>query len=538
MYETDWLKNEADLIGAALALGARTVPGWSEEEEQLALKGATSRLNKRSTDGLIREIQSGHDPLGSAFSQIRSPQCRRPLGATYTPEAIVSAMVRWAERQDAAPVRIIDAGAGSARFLLAAGGRLKCSQLIGVELDALAAMLARANLAACGFAARSLVLVENYLSTVLTPTAGATLFIGNPPYVRHHQIPLNWKIWLRSKAKQLGYDASQLSGMHVYFFLATALKSRPGDFGVFVTAAEWLDVNYGRLLRELFLNELGGTSLTVIEPTAQPFEGTAATAAVATFQIGSRLQRIGVSRVAATKMLVDLSGGQQIHRGRLESQVRWSHLMRTRQPIPGGFVELGELCRVHRGQVTGANDVWIAGEHSQSLPSSVLFRTVTRARELFRADGVLRDSACLRDVIDLPADLDSLAEDDKRTVLRFLRYAKEAGAASGYIARNRKAWWCVGLRSPAPVLATYMARRPPAFVRNLVGARHLNIAHGLYPREELSAATLDSLAKFLSAGVSVSEGRTYAGGLTKFEPREMERLIVPSPALLQSTVSQ
>jgi len=29
--------------------------------------------------------------------------------------------------------------------------------------------------------------------------------------------------------------------------------------------------------------------------------------------------------------------------------------------------------------------------------------------------------------------------------------------------------------------------------------------------------------------VSVQDGRTYAGGLTKFEPREMERLTIPNP---------
>ncbi|MCC7542806.1 MAG: hypothetical protein IT379_41710 [Deltaproteobacteria bacterium] len=28
-------------------------------------------------------------------------------------------------------------------------------------------------------------------------------------------------------------------------------SARPGDHGAYVTAAEWLDVNYGRLVREL-----------------------------------------------------------------------------------------------------------------------------------------------------------------------------------------------------------------------------------------------------------------------------------------------
>ena len=66
---------------------------------------------------------------------------------------------------------------------------------------------------------------------------------------------------------------------------------------------------------------------------------------------------------------------------------------------------------------------------------------------------------------------------------RFLRIAKKDGAHAGYIASHRKAWWAVGLRRPAPILATYMARRAPVFTRNLALARHINVAHGLYPRE-------------------------------------------------------
>jgi adenine-specific DNA-methyltransferase len=37
--------------------------------------------------------------------------------------------------------------------------------------------------------------------------------------------------------------------------------------------------------------------------------------------------------------------------------------------------------------------------------------------------------------------------------------------------------------------------------------------------------------------VRLDEGRTYAGGLTKFEPREMERLLVPDPSALERSDS-
>jgi hypothetical protein len=135
-------------------------------------------------------------------------------------------------------------------------------------------------------------------------------------------------------------------------------------------------------------------------------------------------------------------------------------------------------------------------------------------------------------VIDLPIDLSSLCDTDRERVEIFLRRAILAGADRPYVARNRKAWWAVGLRPPAPILATYMARRPPAFVLNTASARHLNIAHGLYPRGSVDAALLRGLVKYLAANGAVDGGRTYAGGLTKFEPREMERIPVPPPEQL------
>jgi adenine-specific DNA-methyltransferase len=158
--------------------------------------------------------------------------------------------------------------------------------------------------------------------------------------------------------------------------------------------------------------------------------------------------------------------------------------------------------------------------------------TVTRAREIIEAGEDLIDASSLRRVIDLPECLDVLDDHERREVDSFLRVAQRLGGDRGYVAQNRKAWWSVGLRKPAPILATYMARRPPGFVLNNVEARHLNIAHGLYPREPFAPPVLRALVGFLSKNIDSAMGRTYAGGLTKFEPREMERVLVPTPDVL------
>lgn len=523
------LTSESDLIGVAAALGAPEVAGCSPAESEL-LTGAP-RAAASDADAIRQRILQGEDPLGDALMEIRSPVERRPRGATYTPLGIVEAMVDWAATCGM-PERVVDAGVGSARFLVAAGRRFRSAGLVGVETDPVAALLARANLAAAGLADRAEVILDDYRSVVLPRVRGRTLFLGNPPYVRHHQIGAEWKEWLTREARRLGFRASGLAGLHVHFYLATLLHAQPNDFGVFITAAEWLDVNYGQLVRELFLGGLGGRSILLIEPVARPFPDAASTAAITTFQVGTQAETVSLRRVGRLREVAPLGVGNPVRRDRFAAESRWTHLSRTRREIPAGYVELGELCRVHRGQVTGNNGVWIAGQQSEGLPDSVLFPAVTKARELFHANGRLVSADALRRVIDLPADLDALDQSVRPDVDRFLRWARTMGADSGYIARHRRAWWSVGLRTPPPILATYMARRPPGFVENIAGARYINIAHGIYPREPMSTVAIARLAAHLSANAATARGRVYAGGLMKFEPREMERIVVPGPELL------
>ena len=522
---------KARLIGLALGLGARDVPGWSPSEEVL------TRDSLGAARGVVAEvraqIRAGADPLGESFCRLRSPRQRRKDGAIYTPSCIVRAMLNWAE-DHGDPQRVVDPGTGSGRFAVEAARRFPRASIVAVESDPLAAILARGTLTAAGFRKRARVVTEDYRNLTLPRIAGRTLYVGNPPYVRHHGINATWKAWLTREAAARGYHASQLAGLHVYFFLATLAHATPGDYGSFVTAAEWLDVNYGRLVRELFLGELGGQRIDVIEPTALPFKDAATTAAITCFEVGSKPGSMRFRRVARPRALKRLAGGRRVRRQCVAATSRWSGLTCLAPKIPAGHVELGEICRVHRGQVTGANRIWIAGDHCADLPPRVLFPAVTRARELFEAGTVLADSSRLRRVVDLPRDLSSFNDGERQAITRFMRYARRHGADTSYVATNRKAWWSVGLHDPAPILATYMARRPPAFVRNRAAVRHLNIAHGLYPRERLDDRTLTSLATHLSNATTMRDGRVYAGGLTKFEPREMERILVPAPDRLET----
>jgi SAM-dependent methyltransferase len=455
------------------------------------------------------------------------------MGAVYTPDPIIQSMLNWSADQ-CIPERVVDPGAGSGRYLLAAAKRFPDAQLVGVELDPLAALMLRANIAVHGLTHRATVLVEDFRLVRLPSIEGRTLYLGNPPYVRHHDIGDGWKQWFALSAKTYGIKASKLAGLHIHFFLRALQLAKSGDVGTFITSAEWLDVNYGGALRHLLAEQLGGVAVHVLDARAQPFEGTATTGAITCFKVGEKSEGLRVRSVERLDTLNCLSKGEVVPWERVRNATRWSPLFRPSRAKPEGYVELGELCRVHRGQVTGRNNIWIAGEHASSLPHSVLMPSITKARDLLSAGERLSDAESLRRVIDIPSDLDQLDEAAKRAVVRFLKWAQNQGADASYIAQHRRAWWSVGLKPPAPILSTYMARRAPAFVRNLCGARHINVAHGIYPRQQLSESTLDALASWLRANVITDDGRTYAGGLTKFEPKELERVLVPSLEVLMA----
>jgi adenine-specific DNA-methyltransferase len=523
VQDTAMIKTERQLAAVAAALLGKAK--LSTCERALVPRSGTFQFRKLAS--IRANIRSGDDPLGELFSEIRSPEDRRKRGATYTPNAIVEAMIAWAAAETTPPARIVDPGAGSGRFLMAAAKVFPKAKLIAVDVDPLAALMIRANAAVLGFSNRLSIELVDYRALKLPHVGGPTLFIGNPPYVRHHNIDSKWKKWFAGAARDFGISASGLAGLHMHFFVKTRQLARAGDFGAFITAAEWLDVNYGSVLRHMLADGLGGTALHVIDPKALPFSDTFTTGAITCFRVGRRPDQLTIRMVDSLAKLAPLSAGRGMEWSKLEAASRWSPLFRPGAHARPGEIELGELFRVHRGQVTGCNVAWIAAEQASALPPRFLFPTVTKARELLIAGHTLESSARLRKVIDLPIDLDELTPAERSAVDEFLTWAKRIKADKSFIATHRRAWWSVGLRAPAPILCTYMARRAPAFVRNLAGARLLNIAHGLYPRDPLTERDLMAILMYLRRHTDTTGGRVYAGGLVKFEPKELERIPLP-----------
>lgn len=524
------IKNEAALIGAAAALADGA--GLTDAERLLASRGVPPA--PAALAALRAAIQAGGDPLGDAFGQLRPALIRRALGQVFTPWPIIDHMAAVAA--DGGPfAQAIDCGVGSGRYLRAAARRFPNARLVGIDVDPLCLLLARASLAADGLTERVHLILGDFRDADLPDAAlsggnGARLFIGNPPYVRHHDIGEAWKAWYAASVTAHGLPRpSKLAGLHLHFFARVAELARPGDLGVFVTAAEWLDTAYGAALRRLLLGPLGGRSVTTVAAAAQPFPGALATAAVTVFAPGRPSDGLTIGEAADIAGLADAPAAHYPADDPALLLGRWSLLTRGRPAPAAAHGHVGDLFRVSRGQVTGCNAAFVVSPATPPLPARFLEPCVTGAEQIFAAaakGGRLDKSAALGRVVCLPRRLDDLPAAELRQVRRFLDWAAALGAESSYTARHRNPWWRVTPGEPAPILMSYMARRPPAFVRNDARAAIINVAHGLRPRVAMSADELDLAAKALNAAVASAVGRIYAGGLMKFEPRAVEQIAI------------
>ena len=268
--------------------------------------------------------------------------------------------------------------------------------------------------------------------------------------------------------------------------------------------------------------------LWVAEPQTPVFPDALVSALVLQAEMGARGSGVslGVLQEGA------LSTSRVVPIASLQGEQRWTSLCQAVLTVPTVGVEVGELFKVTRGQVTGLNDAWVLPLGSEALPLALTVPAVTRAKEIIdgtveAADGLNR----LRRVVSLPTDLSSLPTALRVRVDAFLDTARALGAADGYVARQRRAWHALDLRVAPAAMVSYMGRRAPVFRANPHAVSFLNIAHGLYPRQPLSEQQLRPILDFLNAHTDMRAGRMYGGGMAKFEPSDIARLRIPQAVL-------
>lgn len=480
---------------------------------------------------------------------------RKARGAFFTPRAVAEFTTNWAVRSH--DDLVLEPSCGEAAFLMQAVRRLTDLQAAsgtlavpprvdGVEIHGPSAQQAARLVREAGGDPR--IITSDFF--LVDPEPRYTAVIGNPPYIRFHDFTGEARLRSRAAALQAGVNISALASSWAAFTIHAALMLRPGGRLALVVPAELLSVNYAAEVRRFLFDKFAHVDLVLFTERVFPEvqeevvllladgyqEGNAKHASIYQAQNAAALSKT----LAVTTWTPS------------DPSEKWTPSLLSSEALEvyGGLLASGDFTNLETwgdttlGMVTGNNKYFAMSPErvaelglaksdllKLSPPGSGHLRGLTFTSAAWRALGKSGRSTYLF----------RPSHEPTRQAWEYIRAGEMANVNAAYKCRVRKPWWRVPLVDPADLFLTYMNADTPRITTNEAGALHLNSVHGVYLRPEhkqIGRAFLPvgALTSMTLVGAE-TVGRSYGGGMLKLEPREADRLPVPSPAVVEAASS-
>ena len=472
----------------------------------------------------------------------------RDKGQFWTPDWVAEAMVSYVKNN---AETVFDPGTGGGAFLKALN-KLDASKQInfyGTDIDPEIIKEKIYSSPNC------LIELRDFIKN--PPSKKFEAIVANPPYIRHHRIDKDTKIFLKQLSKKkTGVIIDGRAGYHIYFLIqALSLLQDKGKLA-FIMSADTCEGTFAKRLWNWITKNFCLECVVTFDEKATPFPSIDTNAVIFFIAKDTPKKEIHWVKVkeANTTDLYNLiesnfqdvsSQNLQIINRNLKESLE-TGLTRPEQLNNGFKYHLSDFANVMRGIATGANEFFfLTKEQAKQLGIPVKYQKLAIGRTRDATSNIIREE----DILELEKKgrptillaIDEPEENLPEAVKTYLKKGIKLNLPNRALIKQRRSWFYMEKRQIPALLFAYLGRRNTRFIKNEVGVVPLTSFLCVYPKKN-DEKFVNALWEILNHPETLKNlqlvGKSYGSGAVKVEPRNLERLPIPEELVGDLPVSK
>jgi len=379
--------------------------------------------------------------------------------------------------------------------------------------------------------------------------------IANPPYIRHHRIDGETKIFLKQlSAKIIGKAIDGRAGYHIYFLIQALNRLERNGKLAFIMPADTCEGKFAKSLWQWISQNFCIECVITFDEKATPFPNVDTNAIVFLIrnsQPKNTLLWAKANEAYAADLFDFISSDFQqqnfktleiINRNIKEAII--TGLSRPPQNNDFKFF-LNDFANVMRGIATGSNEFFFLTSEQvkeYGIPSEFLKRAIGRTKDATESLLTTKDIENL-DNNNRPTFLFSTNGHYSfpKQVSNYLKIGEEQGLPTRSLIKQRNPWYKMEERKVPPLLFAYLGRRNTRFIKNEAQVLPLTGFLCVYPIYE-DKEYIENLWQALNHPDTLENlrlvGKSYGSGAIKVEPSNLNKLPIPEHIVQQFNIKR
>ncbi|MDZ7879536.1 MAG: Eco57I restriction-modification methylase domain-containing protein [Saprospiraceae bacterium] len=365
--------------------------------------------------------------------------------------------------------------------------------------------------------------------------------ICNPPYFKFHDY--DNKNILKEIETKLKCKLNGFTNLYTLFLLKSIHQLSENGRCAYIIPSEFLNSDYRKLIKTYLIKSKVLRHIIVIDFEENVFDDALTTASIifcANDNLTDKVQFSNIQSLQDLSKIEDIianypnfSDAKQIYNfSELNPEIKWKAYYQKQNSIKfKNLVPFSTYAKVVRGIATGSNEYFtfnLSKAKAYSIENQYLLPCICSAKDAKTAFFTTQDFEDLRKN-DKAIFLFNAQNSTDKNVNAYIEKGEIDEVNKRFLTANRKPWFTLENRKPAPIWVSVFNRTGLRFIRNEANISNLTSYHCIYPKQTslFSEINMDLLFAYLltdtAKQIFEDNSRQYGNGLQKFEPNDLNK---------------